>query len=211
MENKTNPWKKIRLSDYENHMSYDGVEQIQALNKMMKDQFGDYPATSVMIFGVASGNGLEHIDRGKYKKVYGIDINEEYLDALKERYSYLGDALECILLDLNTEYDRLPNSELLIADLLIEYIGYETFVNALNKADPNIVSCIIQKNTDTKAWVSSSPYIHAFDCLDEVHHQMDERELDLVMERAGYKKIKQATEALPNAKALVRTDYRKDK
>ena len=36
-------------------------------------------------------------------------------------------------------------------------------------------------------------------------------ELDLVMERAGYKKIKQATEALPNAKALVRTDYRKDK
>ena len=106
-----------------------------------------------MILGVASGNGLEHIDTKKYKKVYGIDINDEYLKALRERYSYLKDVLECILLDLNTEYDRLPNAQLLIADLLIEYIGYDTFVNALGKAEPDIVSCIIQKNTDTKAWV----------------------------------------------------------
>lgn len=211
MENKTNPWKNIRLSDYENHMSYEGVEQQRVLNKIMKDQFGDYPVSSAMILGVASGNGLEHIDTKKYKKVYGIDINDEYLKALRERYSYLKDVLECILLDLNTEYDRLPNAQLLIADLLIEYIGYDTFVNALGKAEPDIVSCIIQKNTDTKAWVSSSPYIHAFDCLDTVHHQMDEHELDMVMDRVGFRKIRQVSEDLPNAKALVRIDYRKDK
>ena len=210
MENKNNPWKNISLSDYENHMSFEGVRQQQALNKMMKDQFGDYPLSSAIILGVASGNGLEHIDREKYKKVYGIDINEEYLNALKERYSYLNGVLECILLNLTSEYDRLPDAQLLIADLLIEYIGYETFGKAVKRVKPDIVSCIIQKNTDTKAWVSLSPYIHSFDCLNTVHHEMDEDELDSFMEIAGYKKINRVIEELPNAKAFVRTDYKKD-
>ena len=34
-----NPWKKILLSDYENHMSLESVAQLQALNRIMKEQF----------------------------------------------------------------------------------------------------------------------------------------------------------------------------
>ena len=44
---------------------------------MMKDQFESYPVETAMILGVAGGNGLEHIDPAKYKRVYGVDINEE--------------------------------------------------------------------------------------------------------------------------------------
>ena len=40
---------------------------------------------------------------------------------------------------------------------------------------------------------------------------MDEHELDMVMDRVGFRKIRQVSEDLPNAKALVRIDYRKDK
>ena len=54
-----NPWEDISLSDYENHMSLGSVAQLQAMNKIMKDQFGDYPVTSAMVLGVAGGNGLE--------------------------------------------------------------------------------------------------------------------------------------------------------
>ena len=32
-EKNLNPWKKIRLSDYEDHMGLESVQQLQALNQ----------------------------------------------------------------------------------------------------------------------------------------------------------------------------------
>ncbi len=98
---------------------------------------------------------------------------------------------------------------MVIANLLIEYIGYDVFKNAVVNADPEYVSCVIQINTDTKQWVSDSPYLHSFDRLDEVHHQMEESELDTAMTDIGYKKILSQNEPLPNGKALLRLDYKK--
>ena len=91
-----NPWEEINLSDYENHMKLDSVMQLQTLNSLMKDQFEHYPVTSSMVLGVAGGNGLEHVDRNKYQTVYGIDINEGYLKAAKERFPELSDVLKLL-------------------------------------------------------------------------------------------------------------------
>lgn len=63
-----NPWEEIALSDYENHMKLDSVMQLQNLNQMMKGQFSAYPVSSVIILGIAGGNGLEHIDKNKFQK-----------------------------------------------------------------------------------------------------------------------------------------------
>lgn len=186
-------------------MKLDSVMQLQTMNQMMKGQFG-YPASSVMILGIAGGNGLQHIDTNKFKKVYGIDINETYLNAVRERYSNISDILECIQLDLTAETDKLPKAELLIANLLIEYIGYDCFQKAVEQVKPKYVSCIIQINTDD-SWVSESPYIHAFDGLDKVHHRIAERSLIRVMKEIGYKPIKQLERPLPNGKKLVQADF----
>lgn len=56
-------------------MKLDSVKQLQAMNEMMKTQFEDYPASRVMILGIAGGNGLEHIQKNQFEKVYGVDIN----------------------------------------------------------------------------------------------------------------------------------------
>ena len=69
-----NPWEEISLDDYENHMSLASVMQLQALNEMMREQLGSFPASRVMILGVAGGNGLEHVQRGRFEKVYGVDV-----------------------------------------------------------------------------------------------------------------------------------------
>ena len=66
--------------------------------------------------------------------------------------------------------------------------------------------CIIQKNDDI-SFVSNSPYIHAFDRLDEIHYQMEENELIYAMNQARYKKIAQIENELPNGKRLVRVDF----
>ena len=207
MDTSMNPWNEIKLDDYENHMSLDSVNQLQTMNAMMKEQFEAYPVETSMVLGVAGGNGLEHVSKDKYKTVYGVDINEEYLCEVDKRYSQLQGVLKCLKIDLINEADKLPEAQLVIANLLIEYIGYPAFQKAVQKIDPEYVSCVIQINTDTKQWVSDSPYLHAFDRLDEVHHQMEEDALEKAMKEIGYSLIHRSIETLPNGKALVRMDF----
>ena len=96
----SNPWKDISLSDYEKHMSLDSVKQLQSMNRTMKKQFDDYDVSTVMILGIAGGNGLEHIRKEKYQAVYGVDINETYLQAVIDRYKNLNGILKCINIDI---------------------------------------------------------------------------------------------------------------
>ena len=190
-------------------MQLESVKQLQTLNSIMKAQFGEYPVTTAMVLGVAGGNGLEHVDYGKYSTVYGVDINENYLEAVATRYAekFGSGALKLLKADLFSESEKLPQAELLIANLLIEYIGYDSFAKVVSAVKPRYVSCVIQINEDVCNWVSDSPYVHSFDKLDEVHHQMDEKELAEVMERIGYFARCRIKESLPNGKALVRMDF----
>lgn len=199
-----NPWETIDLNDYESHMSLDSVYQLQVLNEIMKEQFHTYDIKTVMILGVAGGNGLEHV--GHMDKVYGVDVNQQYLQVCKARYSQLGGRLETICVDLLYDNLQLPNTELLVANLLIEYIGYECFQKVVEHVKPKYVSCVIQINQED-SFVSDSPYLHAFDCLDEVHHQMEEQTLICAMNEIGYKKELVKEQELPNGKKLVRIDF----
>lgn len=201
-----NPWEEIPLADYENHMKLDSVMQLQAMNEMMKEQLDIYSVSSVMIFGIAGGNGLEYIQKGRFKKVYGIDINSSYLQSVKQRYSDLDGFLECLCINLIDEADKLPKADMVIANLLIEYIGYECFQDAIRQVSPKYVSCIIQINMEDN-WVSDSPYLHVFDGLEQVHHQMEEQALEKSMSEIDYHAIRTLEHMLPNGKKLVQMDF----
>lgn len=201
-----NPWEDIPLSDYENHMKLDSVMQLQAMNEMMKGQFDTYPISSVMIFGIAGGNGLAHIPKDKFEKVYGVDINASYLQEVIRRYPDLKGLLECLCIDLTEDAYKLPKADMVIANLLIEYIGYACFQKAIRYVNPKFVSCIIQINT-ADSWVSDSPYLHVFDGLEQVHHQMEEQALEKAMIEIGYHPIKALDHSLPNGKKLVQMDF----
>ncbi len=205
----SNPWEEISLDVYENHMSLDSVKQLQTMNTIMKEQFEAYPVSTAMVLGVAGGNGMEHIRKDKYRIVYGVDINRDYLRTVSERYAELAEVLRCLKIDLVHDADQLPEAQLLIANLLVEYIGYDVFQRVIRKVSPEYVSCVIQINTDDKQWVSDSPYLHAFERLDEVHHQLDEKALSIELWEIGYKDILQTRTALPDGKALLRMDFLK--
>ena len=202
-----NPWEDISLCDYENHMRLDTVMQLQTLNSTMKKQFEAYDVDTAMVLGVAGGNGLEHINSSKYTKVYVIDINKNYLNEVSKRYRELKDVLELLHIDLLKESDKLPKASLVIANLLIEYIGYSSFQTIIRQVNPKYVSCVIQINMDKLQWVSDSKYIHAFDRLDEIHNQMSEEDLTNAMQKIGYSLIAKEVGKLPNGKALLRLDY----
>lgn len=203
-----NPWEEIDLADYEAHMALDSVMQLQALSEITGRQLSDYPVSTAMILGVAGGNGLEHVDPEKYEKVYGIDINAEYLGEAKRRHAQLAGVLECIRADLTREDCELPHADLVIANLLVEYVGYSCFARAVGKAQPRYVSAAIQVNLPG-GWVSESPYLHVFDGLDEVHHQVSEEGLSAAMRAIGYRQVRDEAHELPNGKRLVRLDFEK--
>ena len=204
----SNPWEKIDLNDYESHMSLDSVCQLQALNQMMKEQFEAYEISSVMILGIAGGNGLEHIDQNRIKKVYGVDVNRDFLAECEKRYAHLEGTFEAVCADLLSADLQLPSAELVVANLLVEYIGYECFEKVIGQVKPKYVSCIIQINTGD-SFVSDSPYLHSFDCLEEVHHQMEETALTESMQRIGYVPGKILQRELPNGKKFIRLDFEK--
>ena len=201
-----NPWEEINLNDYENHMSLDSVYQLQTMNEMMKEQLNEYKIKTVIILGVAGGNGLEHIDKDKFETVYGVDVNQKYLDECINRYPELSVVFKVICADFMKDDLHFTHADMLIENLLIEYIGYECFRSIVNSVTPEYVSCIIQINTDN-SFVSDSPYLQAFDRLQEVHHQIDEKALNNAMNEIGYiKKIIDGRE-LPNGKKLLRIDF----
>lgn len=201
-----NPWLNIKLEDYESHMRLKSIYQLQTLNKIMKDQFSRYNAKTLMLFGAAGGNGLEHASAEKYNKIYAIDVNESYLIKCSEKYSYFEDKLVTICADLSDPEITLPGSELLVADLLIEYIGCRKFAEAVRKVSPLYVSVVIQHDLAGE-FVSSSPYTHSFDGLVKIHSLVNEMELRKELAAAGYSESFKEIHSLPNKKELIRLDY----
>jgi hypothetical protein len=201
-----NPWKSIKLSDYENHMKSDAVMQLQTLNCMMKEQLNTFPAHSAMILGIAGGNGLEHICTRQYRTVYAVDLNSAYLLEVQKRFANLNGTLQCLCLDLTTESAKLPSCSLVIANLLVEYIGYACFQDVIKQVKPNYISCGIQVNTDD-GFVSDSPYVHSFDELNRVHHQIEMHELRQILSKISYQCLSEKEYPLPNGKKLVQMDF----
>ncbi len=201
-----NPWEEIPLADYEAHMQLGSVRQLQALNAIMREQLGAFPAESVMIFGVAGGNGLEYIRTDQFRAVYGVDINAAYLAETARRYPAPAGVLTCLRIDLTRETDALPHAELVIADLLVEYIGCACFQRAVQRVQPRYVSCVIQIDAED-GWVSDSPYLHVFDGLDRVHRPVTPAALACAMAECGYRQAAAAAEPLPNGKQLMRMDF----
>ncbi|WP_369343771.1 class I SAM-dependent methyltransferase [Bifidobacterium aquikefiricola] len=196
----------MNLSDYESHMSLDSVHQLQALDEVMKAQFSSVDADTIMILGVAGGNGLEHIDSNRVAHVYGVDINEKYLSVCQERYPQLQGVFTPVLADVTDQDLSLSHAEFVVANLVIEYIGYEAFLNVLSLVQPRYVSCVLQVN-EADGFVSQSPYEQTFKDIVNVYHHVDEHSLTQRMHEAGYIRTFLDDKELPNSKKLRRCDY----
>lgn len=68
--------------------------------------------------------------------MYGVDINPEYLAVCERRYPQLKGVLKTICADLQGSVQPLPEADLVVADLLIEYIGYDCFCRVLSQVKP---------------------------------------------------------------------------
>lgn len=206
-----NPWKKVSLDDYESHMSLSTVGQLQALDRIMEEQFTVYPIKSVAVLGVAGGNGLGHLIPLTYiNEIYGIDINSIYLQTSARRYPKLSGRYHTLQTDINDDCSRLPHVDLVVANLFIEYVGYRNFAIAVDTISPRYVSCVIQIDP-ADSFVSESPFTHKLEILDDVHEAVNPEKLTAELGNIGYSDVARHSLTLPNGKILLRIDYEKQR
>ena len=196
-----NPWaREIPLEVYNEHMRDPRVGQLKALNKIMEEQMAMHKPRSVAVLGSAGGNGFEHLKSAD--KIYAIDINEDYLRTVGEKYAHYGNKLELIHADLKEA--ALPKCDLLICNLIIEYVGIDDFAELLERSDFGVASCAIQKNCG-ESFITQTRVAKKLECLNDFHHNIDGNELD---KRIGLKVVYRHNYVLPNNKEFVRLDFK---
>lgn len=200
-----NPWEDVSLTDYEAHMQLSDIYQLQTLNQIMKSQIIAYKVDTIAILGIAGGNGLEHVKESDFIAIYGIDINKRYLRECKQRFKNL-ECLELIQMDITKPISQLPKVELVIANLVIEYIGLKNLEMQLKKQMPKYLSCVIQKCLNN-SFVSNSPYENSFVEISKMHVDIEKEELIQSLKTIGFEALLQEEYILPNNKAFLRIDF----
>jgi hypothetical protein len=206
---REHPWRGIDLDVYERHMSDAQVGQQQRLREITGEQLAAYPVRAVGVLGIAGGNGLDLIDPVTVDAVYGYDINPEYLEVCDGRYrGVFQDRLHLVEATINRAL-TIERVDLLIANLIVEYVGGEEFAAfaAANAARIGVVSCVTQRN-DRQGFVSSTDDASAFDALATVASDIEPEALAALMSDAGFEIVDTFEYSLPNGKTLVRQDFR---
>jgi hypothetical protein len=181
-----NPWLNIPIEDYEGHMGPDGVRQLDALADLFARALAFAKPESVAILGAAGGNGLDRIDPAITRRVVAIDINPDYLDAVRSRYSGCG-GLELHAVDLSSQKLEIPPVDLVHAALIFEHTGTGLCLeNALSLVKPcGCLSVVLQLPSESAAGVSPSRY-SSIESVRQDFRLIDPAEFRAAIEARGF-------------------------
>lgn len=188
----SNPWLDIPLADYEGHMKSAAVQQSAALSDLFAEAIAFRPPASIAVLGVAGGNGLDRIDGKITERVVGLDVNSQYLDAVRRRYSHLtGLELHCI--DLAEQTLELQPVQLVHAALIFEHAGVDRCLdNAVSLVDAGgAISIVLQlpakdaQSVGASRFASMQKLAAHFSLIDPMRLQeaLEERQFRLVREK----------------------------
>jgi len=196
------PWLTVPLRDYEAHMNSEHVAQLGALSELFGEALHSFQPASVAILGVAGGNGLERIDQSVTNRICGIDINPEYLSAVRQRHAGLP-GLELHCLDLAEQPVELPPAQLVHAALIFEHAGLgRCLQNAIALVAPGgVLSVVLQLPSTTEPAVGSSP-VASVQAHRNSFHFVDVAALTQELERSGFSFVRSVDRPLPAGKAF---------
>jgi hypothetical protein len=198
----SNPWLAIALEDYEGHMGSGNVRQLEALSDLFKRALDLCMPESVAILGVAGGNGLDLVDRATTKRIVGVDINAQYLQAVRQRYGALA-GLELYCSDLAVEPLSLVPVDLVHVALVFEHTGLGCCLeNALSLvAFGGSLSVVLQLPSETGQDVTVTRY-SSMQALRDHFVLIDVSQFHQRLEEKGFHLFHQEQRPLPDGKAF---------
>lgn len=206
-----NPWLKIPASDYEAHMSLPEVAQSQALSSLMAAALKEYSPTSLAVIGCTTGNGFEHIDTERTRRVVGIDINPDYLRILQTRFAGKIPGLELIEADIAVPGFRIDSVSMVFAGLVFEYVDVLCALRNIARclAVHGSFLAVLQQPSAESAPVTVTRY-KSLELLSQIMNLVSPVEFSGMCRSLGFQEIRTDTLPLKKGKVFFVGLYRKD-
>jgi len=119
---RQNPWTLVPAADYEAHMGPEGADQLAPLSAILGKALSALRPARLLSLGVATGNGLEHVDPAVTRRVVGVDVNIQYVAIARQRHMRLGARLELFVADAERVELEPGSFDLAWAALLFEHV-----------------------------------------------------------------------------------------
>lgn len=206
----SNPWLEIPLADYEAHMALPSIGQARLIADQLEALVGRFRPHSVGIVGCAGGNGLDRLAGTGVSRVVGVDLNPEYIEQTRERYTGRFPSLELYIADIQTAASLFEPVDFLFVALVLEYVDVDRTMSALRRHCKNdgVLAVISQLPHETMKEVSPSPYT-TLSRLAPVMHLISPQELQLRAGHAGFYPEHSSTISSPGGKHFSVDTFRR--
>ncbi len=206
---RPNPWLSIPAGDYEGHMASPNVRQLQHLSRVFGELLREFDPQSVAVIGAGAGNGLEHVDPRRVKRVVGVDINPSYLDLARSRHGARLPGLELVCADAAS--CELPEAsfDLVYAALIFEYVDPAVLAGKIaGWLGPRGAAAALLQLPSPCGRVSETPYL-SVRLLEPFIHLVEPSTLRALFAARGLREIRSGTETLEGGKGFYLGVFRR--
>lgn len=192
-------------------MSNPDVNQSSFLARAFERALELHDCSTVALLGCATGNGLQHVKRGRTDRVTAVDINPEYLEVLRQRHASRIPGLEVLQDDLERcELERQAYS-LIFAGLVFEYVRPPTLLQKIARwLQVNGVLVAVLQLSAKGAQVTETPYA-SLKSLDSVMSLVPPERFRVAARGVGLAAIAEETVVLETGKSFYVGTYEASK
>lgn len=205
-----NAWNQIPLQDYELHMQHETVAQAQLLSSLTNKYLRKYSPQIPLFLGISGGNGLEHIDLERTKSVYGIDINNSYLEETRKRFGEKIKQLVLVNSDIAISNESFVKADFVWAALIFEYIDIQRGFEFINNNSGNSAKLIITIQSNNGNQSVSQTGVESIKAVKDIFTIVDADYLRSVAQMSGFELIGSEENIMPNGKSLLTYEFSKD-
>lgn len=198
-----NPWLDIPLADYEAHMALPQVGQAQLLSDVFASVLHTYAPRSVAVLGCAGGNGFDRISPQVTERIVGVDLNPEYINEARARFSRRFPVLELFVGDIERDEITFSPVDLVFAGLVLEYVDVDTVLlrTCVMLRPRGILVTVVQLPSDAGPEVTPSRFA-SLSALSSVMRLVSPEQLERLAGTHGYLRIDRQLVEVPGGKGF---------
>ena len=207
--NEINPWNIIPLADYELHMEHQDVGQAKLLNALTGKYLEKRNPENVLFLGVSGGNGLEHINTAKVKRVCAIDINDSYLEETRKRFGEKIRQLDLINTDIGSSNISHIKADFVWAALILEYVDTESFFKFISHNTDINSNLIVTIQSNNGIQSVSKTGVESIKSVGSIFRIVEKEDLQEKAGIIGFVCTGSEENFLPNGKSLLTFEFSK--
>ena len=190
-------------------MGKSGAQQLEFLSEVFKNLLEEFRPERVVVLGCATGNGFEHIQTDITKLLVGIDINPEYLDIARHRFSESIPDLQLFCSDIRNLELESRSLDLVSCGLFFEHVDPKLVVAKVFRwlKPGGVFATVLQLPSKTGETVSGTG-IESMKLLESVAELVAPEFLTELAESAGFHLLDVKTVTLETGKSFRVLTYR---